>query len=889
MLTLDWLKSQKKPRLIKLAVQGFRKHFDRKEMDLSRVNFLLGPNNAGKTSFFEALELASWMQKNGTVGGASQAAIRTALDLNPSMLNHSGPDHKTTDFSITATALVGGEIRYGDYTATAELISNNSDAVAWRYETSDSKFEIFSGSSECKWSHGMIDPGGEGAKLGSSYFDLSNAVEQMLAALNTLGLEVHPWAELRLTAKAGRDEVFVGDSGYDSQVEMPAMLRGRIASGNGYHLIFAGDNQFWLEDDSGRRMNTPDWAEFLGVDFNHFTKQDWVVVQALYEAAIEHEKHINYVVDGRSPKGNQRVMDVLANCGAEWKSKVLALGFYRGDGYFQNPYIKADLSDHEDPDIAKLGDDVVKARTVAGWNENLVGWLRAQMAGLPHFSTLWSELGPDITAGKIALSDPRIHALDWSTDLTELFQKMTAAKEDLEDARLEIWCKELERLGCDLSEFRGEMGIAPPEDEQDSSKPIQTADDVRREIEEEIMREVRDEIMGEIHDEIMGEIHDEIVRDIQNEPHADIIPDKQWWDDDPGPDPRLETTYGHPENAQSHLVGQDQKHRLWNDGAFKSKGKEGQLMDIWSAQSYMMMQPFSFELLRVKPDVAPLRGFYFDASEFPFEEIWETIRRSRAGQDDQSDRYVIRKGEKVISASLAFLGIASGFNMHWRPLMKRLELNLIPMQDDIGDMGLKELYAQSRRHPGMKRGGSGDTVVSRESVFGTLGKRVLSVDDVSRESRRDSYEQLEALGRGSRLVLQSIMAMFEASLRPSPTLVILEEPSAFLHPSLASKFTDVLRFAAEQFDVQVIVETHNEYMVRQLQTSRIKGEDLLDVTVHYFDGESGDVTRLLVEESGRIDPPIPEGFLDKSQSMMREQARMQFGQNEERKGPGNVG
>ena len=104
---------------------------------------------------------------------------------------------------------------------------------------------------------------------------------------------------------------------------------------------------------------------------------------------------------------------------------------------------------------------------------------------------------------------------------------------------------------------------------------------------------------------------------------------------------------------------------------------------------------------------------------------------------------------------------------------------------------------------------------------------------------------------------------------------------------MASKFAEVLRFAAEKFDVQVVIETHNEYMIRQIQTSKIKGENLQDVTIHYFDGGTGEVRQLHVEDSGRI--AIPEGFLDKSQAMIREQARFKMQARKEEKSKGERG
>lgn len=108
---------------------------------------------------------------------------------------------------------------------------------------------------------------------------------------------------------------------------------------------------------------------------------------------------------------------------------------------------------------------------------------------------------------------------------------------------------------------------------------------------------------------------------------------------------------------------------------------------------------------------------------------------------------------------------------------------------------------------------------------------------------------------------------FSSRLRPS--LFLLEEPEANLHPSLQSKLADFLVLAAKEFNIQFIVETHSEYMIRNFQYLTAK-KDLnpWDTQIYYFNHpESDEFSKEPVKEidilvDGRLSKEFGEGFFD---------------------------
>ncbi|MDI1324861.1 MAG: DUF3696 domain-containing protein [Algoriphagus sp.] len=103
----------------------------------------------------------------------------------------------------------------------------------------------------------------------------------------------------------------------------------------------------------------------------------------------------------------------------------------------------------------------------------------------------------------------------------------------------------------------------------------------------------------------------------------------------------------------------------------------------------------------------------------------------------------------------------------------------------------------------------------------------------------------------------------------SSSLFLLEEPESNLHPSYQSKLAELIIDAAISFDIQFIIETHSEYLIRNLQyltaTKKLKSGDS---KIYYFhqpgteDFEESPYRVIDIMKDGRLSNEFGEGFFD---------------------------
>ena len=103
-----------------------------------------------------------------------------------------------------------------------------------------------------------------------------------------------------------------------------------------------------------------------------------------------------------------------------------------------------------------------------------------------------------------------------------------------------------------------------------------------------------------------------------------------------------------------------------------------------------------------------------------------------------------------------------------------------------------------------------------------------------------------------------------------PSVLIIEEPESNLHPKWQSLLADMLAEANSKFNIQMIIETHSEYLIRKFQTlvaeKKISSQnvkifylrDLNSVHTHKKQVES-----LIIQDDGYIDFSVfDHGFFD---------------------------
>ncbi len=112
--------------------------------------------------------------------------------------------------------------------------------------------------------------------------------------------------------------------------------------------------------------------------------------------------------------------------------------------------------------------------------------------------------------------------------------------------------------------------------------------------------------------------------------------------------------------------------------------------------------------------------------------------------------------------------------------------------------------------------------------------------------------RLTDIGFGVSQVLPVLILCYYA---PEGSILILEQPEAHLHPKAQTELADVLIDAVTNRNIQIILESHSEYLLSRLQR-RIAEKEIASVdTALYFceinDGTS-EIERLDVDEYGNI-------------------------------------
>lgn len=106
--------------------------------------------------------------------------------------------------------------------------------------------------------------------------------------------------------------------------------------------------------------------------------------------------------------------------------------------------------------------------------------------------------------------------------------------------------------------------------------------------------------------------------------------------------------------------------------------------------------------------------------------------------------------------------------------------------------------------------------------------------------------------------------------------IIIEEPETNLHPAMQSKLADMFVDAAKSFNIQLVIETHSEYLIRRLQFLTAKKElNSEDTIIHYLFHPDSEHTKksneqlrtIRIMEDGRLDKEFGTGFIDEADNL----------------------
>lgn len=184
-------------------------------------------------------------------------------------------------------------------------------------------------------------------------------------------------------------------------------------------------------------------------------------------------------------------------------------------------------------------------------------------------------------------------------------------------------------------------------------------------------------------------------------------------------------------------------------------------------------------------------------------------------------------------------------------------------------------------------------------IFGIADKLILKPDSDTGNFKaylvKNNIEtSLADFGLGTNQLLPVIFALaihkkdwrWEESLSPNQYFnrtVVIEEPEANLHPALQSKLADMFVDAINKFGVQIIAETHSEYLIRRLQyltakhyynPSDIKGSISAEDSVIYYFNQDKDVNakepkvvKIEITDGGNLTDTFGKGFFDEATTL----------------------
>ena len=128
-------------------------------------------------------------------------------------------------------------------------------------------------------------------------------------------------------------------------------------------------------------------------------------------------------------------------------------------------------------------------------------------------------------------------------------------------------------------------------------------------------------------------------------------------------------------------------------------------------------------------------------------------------------------------------------------------------------------------------------------------------------------------GSGYGKVIPMIIKLASAYLNKT-NVVVLEEPEVNLHPKLQSLIADWLKIIVDLLRINIIVETHSEYLIRKLQYLTAKGIIEKDhIQLYYFHhpdniphGEN-QIKKININEDGSLTDNFGTGFFDEADNI----------------------
>ena len=195
----------------------------------------------------------------------------------------------------------------------------------------------------------------------------------------------------------------------------------------------------------------------------------------------------------------------------------------------------------------------------------------------------------------------------------------------------------------------------------------------------------------------------------------------------------------------------------------------------------------------------------------------------------------------------------------------------ISLKMDRNELGLLlKVYRDASDEQGMFLADMGYGITQLFSIL-------LQIEEMAMSSLYESYTGIAITkeDRGLGVTTKIVGDVKEKEIK-ARTLAI-EEPEIHLHPKYQSLLAEMFYEAYKEFNIQFIIETHSEYLLRKFQT--LVGAGKLapeDVSIVYVEDDdevmkgAEKVRRIQVKQDGRLASPFGSGFYDEADNLSME-------------------
>ncbi|WP_197428308.1 AAA family ATPase [Phnomibacter ginsenosidimutans] len=238
--------------------------------------------------------------------------------------------------------------------------------------------------------------------------------------------------------------------------------------------------------------------------------------------------------------------------------------------------------------------------------------------------------------------------------------------------------------------------------------------------------------------------------------------------------------------------------------------------------------------------------------------------------------------------NLTYQGIKDSFQLNSKKLQEIETIKISEISSRKRTLNKDEVYLKCFSNPNSIEDEFLINNLKRFHFKGVPEILLISKDDKKYKAvlTSDQATKINLIDEGSGYWTLTYLILILGNKVNKNKIILIEEPETFLHPNFQANLADLFIEATEKFGLQLIIETHSEYLVKRLQrrisqthrkdklkTNLIEEQEPIpydifpsDISINYIHDEksSNDIINIQIDKDGDLDRPFPTDFMDVS-------------------------